>query len=242
MMPTMRSVDCGDKDRLVVFGLEWMGMGVMVKKTRKCSECGRAYHQKGSICRACADRGQRQRVRLELGGQSAYGAASADPKFVARLDRRIAEATRDAKGCLIWPRMKRNGYGMMCYRGLDLLAHRLVAIRAGKAKASDPEIIHSCDNPPCIEQEHLSGGTHGDNMADMVAKGRASYGVTRFPLTAPRASNTSGLTGIYQHPTTGRWRARVNRDGKIFHLGYFATKAEAASFRAGVCKHQGWPI
>lgn len=37
-------------------------------------------------------------------------------------------------------------------------------------------IRHKCDNPSCINPEHLEVGTHADNVADMKSRGRQAKG------------------------------------------------------------------
>lgn len=37
-------------------------------------------------------------------------------------------------------------------------------------------IRHKCDNPPCIKPDHLELGTHADNQADKVQRGRSLRG------------------------------------------------------------------
>lgn len=64
------------------------------------------------------------------------------------------------------------GYGRITLRQQTIGLHRLsYEVFVG----SIPEsflVQHSCDNPPCINPEHLSIGTTADNMRDKMQKGR----------------------------------------------------------------------
>lgn len=91
--------------------------------------------------------------------------------------RLVEHTTMNGAGCLIWDGpIGTGGYGSMIFRcdGVKkyLRAHR-VAYEAYRGPIPDGQIVmHTCDIPACVNPNHLRLGTHADNMADKVAKGR----------------------------------------------------------------------
>jgi len=67
------------------------------------------------------------------------------------------------------------GYCRVTYEGRSVLEHRLVyALHAGlDVHTMGGVVMHSCDNPACVNPAHLSLGTQRDNVHDMLRKGRA---------------------------------------------------------------------
>lgn len=80
-----------------------------------------------------------------------------------------------AKGprCWTWTRFcNPAGYGKLVYPG-GTLAHRFSWILANGEIPDGLDVLHKCDNPPCVRPDHLFLGTDADNAADKVAKGRS---------------------------------------------------------------------
>ena len=74
----------------------------------------------------------------------------------------------------------RQGYGQAIWKkseggnGKTWKAHRRAWVEANGPIPDGLCVLHKCDNPPCINVEHLFLGTQLDNIADRHAKGRTS--------------------------------------------------------------------
>ena len=65
-----------------------------------------------------------------------------------------------------------NGYGRIQGPSGLSLAHRASWEAYRGPIPSGLCVLHLCDNPPCVNPEHLFLGTQRDNVLDMLAKGR----------------------------------------------------------------------
>lgn len=87
--------------------------------------------------------------------------------------------------CWNWNRSKvQDGYGRIGYKGKLYLAHRLsLHLRGWMSfeELANPKIVvmHTCDNPGCINPHHLHKGTQQENIADRKSKGRTAKHLQR---------------------------------------------------------------
>lgn len=77
-------------------------------------------------------------------------------------------------GCWEWTGYRdRKGYGRMQDNALgEVLAHRISYIEHHGPIPDGLHVLHSCDNPPCINPDHLRVGTNDDNMRDRAERNR----------------------------------------------------------------------
>jgi hypothetical protein len=82
------------------------------------------------------------------------------------------------KSCWPWTASVRNVDGYGCFvvttngNRKNWLAHRFSWVINFGQITNGLHVLHKCDNPSCVNPEHLFLGTHARNMLDMKLKGR----------------------------------------------------------------------
>lgn len=69
-----------------------------------------------------------------------------------------------------------HGYGMFSIWPRVVLASRYCFELTHRPLREGEVVMHSCDVPLCVNPAHLRAGSHADNEADKVAKGRQARG------------------------------------------------------------------
>lgn len=112
-------------------------------------------------------------------------------------------------GCWLWlGSSARHGYGSFWLSGRLRPASRVSYELFVGGIPRGHEVMHRCDNPPCVNPDHLATGTHAMNARDMAIKYRAHRSKSGLPF------------GVYRQ-RSGKFGAAVRLDGKIVYLGVF---------------------
>jgi len=95
------------------------------------------------------------------------------PKDIKRFENKIFFGSPD--GCWYWTsHLNKDGYGLFNYHNQAIGSHRISFIIYRGTIPNTMQVLHTCDNPMCVNPHHLFLGSHTDNMQDMIKKGRGN--------------------------------------------------------------------
>ena len=89
--------------------------------------------------------------------------------------KKIITYTIDANGCHNCTSHAKSeyGYSRIGRRGVNTTMHRYVYQHIiGRSLPRNVHVLHKCDNPACINPDHLELGSHQDNMRQRDERGR----------------------------------------------------------------------
>lgn len=130
---------------------------------------------------------------------------------------RFYSMTRKAGDCLVWVGARRQGhrdYGRFTWQGKARSAHRWIYEQVRGPLPDDLDVMHKCDNPPCVKLSHLTVGTRTENVADAKAKGHILAGE--------------------RHPNAKLTRGMATEMRRMYASGNFTQRDLATFFGVGV--------
>jgi hypothetical protein len=129
--------------------------------------CGKRAWSRG----LCSGHYAQQRVGKELRPlQVQHHGFSEIRRFARWFDRKPGP-------CFVWKGSKNSGYGQWRNQAGNIeLAHRASWRLFNGPIPKGLHVLHRCDNPPCVNPDHLFLGSQDENLKDMWVKNRARPG------------------------------------------------------------------
>lgn len=137
-----------------------------------------------------------------------------DRHLIERFER-IAEP-EPMSGCWLWSgapgdSSKTGQYGRFRINGPQEKAHRASWLLYRGDIPDGLHVLHSCDNPACVNPHHLFLGTNLDNVMDRVSKGRSGWESRpgeAHPMSRLTEADVRSIRTRYAAGTRGRALAK----------------------------------
>ena len=135
-------------------------------------------------------------------------------RFWPKVDKNGPIVRTELGPCWIWTgALREKGYGQLMVRaiGRPMIATRVAWFLAHETWPSeDQQVCHRCDNPPCVNADHLFLGSNDDNVRDVCEKGRQVRG-TKSPWAKLTEDNVDTIrrlcdAGMTQAKVSGLFR------------------------------------
>ena len=107
------------------------------------------------------------------------------------------EKVSKSDDCWDWTGFRHpDGHGQCYLNGVPKYAHRFSWEMHNGPIPNGMCVCHKCDNPHCVNPDHLFLGTHEDNMYDAKAKGRLPFGM-RHGMVALSDEDVLKIRSLY---------------------------------------------
>lgn len=121
----------------------------------------------------------------------------------------FARSKKVESGCIEWQMARSaHGYPKIWLQGRIVIVSRYILTMLVGPPEADMKAMHTCDNPPCINPDHLKWGTHTDNMRDSFAKNRMTrnHGENhhKVKLTESQVREIRSLKGTMTNVNLGK--------------------------------------
>ena len=122
-----------------------------------------------------------------------------------------------ARDCWEWIGSRvADGYGQFWVGGKMRRAHRYSFDMSPSGPLTPgQQLDHLCRNRACVNPYHLEQVSHRENCS-------------RGLRGSMRPGKSSRFVGVVWHKTNRKWLAHAHSNGKLRHIGYFATEEDAA--------------
>lgn len=138
-------------------------------------------------------------------------------KMTERDKARFWIKVKQTNRCWIWNgSTNKHGYGVFNHK-YETLSHRISYQIIYGEILNSLHVLHKCDNPKCVNPDHLFTVTHHDNMNDKMKKGRSRM-----------FGRSSIYFGVGWRNDSKKWRAYIILNKKLKHIGSYKEEIEAA--------------